>query len=547
MARILPSDLTPIQFSLGEAAELRTLDLLRRNLPRDYTVYHSVHWSLATANRSMYGEADFVIVNRSGEVVVVEQKAGALVEGAGGLEKVYDRGAGKRVAPQIQRTLDGLRKQFSRQTGLTLTLDYLFYCPGHRVRDPLAAGISLERIVDARDADRIAERVADLIGPGRDCLEGQRVHRFFEQTYHLVPDIHVHVRAGERAMARLSGGLAEAVAGIEMTPLRLRVRGTAGCGKSSVAMKFIEMAVANGRRPLLVCFNRPLAERMKAAAPEGATVSTFYGHLDRFLQARGQRLDYARIGEPGFWNEVQNRVIAETIPPEWRFGALIVDEGQDFEAEWFDILGLFVGDDADILWLEDPYQAIRRDAGDEAPLDNRFAGQGFVGYRTRANFRSPQSIASYIADRLPSLLFVAANPLPGLGVGQHRVGLPEEQAKRAGAIVADLRGQGFAAGDIVVLSLRGLASASLASLDRIGNFTLARPTGGYDLLGNQLHSPGQIRFETIHRFKGQEAPAVIVTDIPAPTTDAAQDEYNCRLLFTAMTRASVRLEVIDLA
>ena len=547
MARILPSDLTPLQFSLGEAAELRTLDLLRRTLPNDYTVYHSVHWSLSTAQRSMYGEADFVVVNRAGEVVVVEQKAGGLVEGAGGLEKVYDRGPGKRVAPQIQRTLDGLRKQFYRQTGLTLALDYLFYCPDHRVRDPLAAGISVDRIVDARDADRIADRIAALIGPGREGPDAQRVHRFFEQTYHLVPDIHTHLREGERAMTRLAGGLADAVGGIEMVPLRLRVRGTAGCGKSSVAVRFMEMAVAVGRRPLLVCFNRPLAERMKAVAPEGATVSTFHGHLDRFLQACGQRLDYGRIGEPGFWTEVQNRVIAETIPPEWRFGSLIVDEGQDFEAEWFDILGLFIADDADILWLEDPHQAIRRDAGDRTGLEERFAAQHFVGYRTQANFRSPQSIAAYIADRLPSLPFVAANPLPGLGVGQHRVGRAEEQAKRAGAIVADLRGQGFAAGDIVVLSLRGLTSASLASLDRIGNFTLSRPTGGYDLLGNQLYSAGQIRFETIHRFKGQEAPAIILTDIPTGAKDAAQEEYNRRLLFTAMTRASVRLEVIDLA
>ena len=39
-------------------------------------------------------------------------------------------------------------------------------------------------------------------------------------------------------MTRLSGGLSETLSSIEMTPLRLRVRGTAGCGKSVLATKF---------------------------------------------------------------------------------------------------------------------------------------------------------------------------------------------------------------------------------------------------------------------------------------------------------------------
>ena len=89
MAHLHPSDLTEPQLSGGETAELRTLDLLRRGLPGDYTVYHSVHWSQATASRSVFGEADFVVANRSGEAIVVEQKAGALEETGAGLAKRY--------------------------------------------------------------------------------------------------------------------------------------------------------------------------------------------------------------------------------------------------------------------------------------------------------------------------------------------------------------------------------------------------------------------------------------------------------------------------
>jgi superfamily I DNA and RNA helicase len=100
---------------------------------------------------------------------------------------------------------------------------------------------------------------------------------------------------------------------------------------------------------------------------------------------------------------------------------------------------------------------------------------------------------------------------------------------------------GFSHGEIVILSMRGLARASLTQEKRVGSFTLSRPTGGYDLLGNQLFEKGQLRFDTVYRFKGEQAPAIILTDI-----DPGEDHFDHteRLLFSAMTRATVRLELV---
>jgi len=382
-----------------------------------------------------------------------------------------------------------------------------------------------------------------LLDSGATSDQGKRVLRFVENRFHLVPDIHAHIAAGERAMVRLSGELVETLSSIEMRPLRLCVRGTAGCGKSSVAARFAEAALAAGKRPLLVCFNRPLAERLKATAPPGALVDTFYGYLDRFLKARGHRLDYNRISQPGFWDDVQERVIGEVIGADWKFGALIVDEGQDFQPEWADILRLFLAEDADLLWLEDPDQSIRQNgpasvAEKAGPIDR--LAPGFVGFRTRANYRSPETIASYIRRVLP-FDFKPANPLPGLGVGVSSYKDPQAQGKRVAAIVTDLLRRGFRHGDIVVLSMSGLDRATLSKEKRVGNFTLARPTGGYDLLGNQVFEPGQLRFDTVRRFKGQQAPAVILTDVDP---DPAKLDHAQRLLFSAMTRATVRLELL---
>ena len=55
-----------------------------------------------------------------------------------------------------------------------------------------------------------------------------------------------------------------------------------------------------------------------------------------------------------------------------------------------------------------------------------------------------------------------------------------------------------------------------------------------------MFTTGQLTFDSVARFKGQEAPAIIVADA-APSDDAV---HEARLLYSAMTRATVRLELL---
>jgi hypothetical protein len=96
---------------------------------------------------------------------------------------------------------------------------------------------------------------------------------------------------------------------------------------------------------------------------------------------------------PDFWKEMAEQVIMEEIPDRWQFDTLIVDEGQDFEQEWADILRLFLKKDGDILWLEDDNQNL----GEKKPIKL----DGFVTYHSNANYRSPESISHYIKKNLP--------------------------------------------------------------------------------------------------------------------------------------------------
>src|SRR5262249_530870 len=158
-----------------------------------------------------------------------------------------------------------------------------------------------------------------------------------------------------------------------------------------------------------VCFNRPRSERIKAIVRPGGLATTFHGLCAQFLRDRGQTLLFDTMTtDPEFWEKVADRVIIERVPESWQFDTLIVDEGQDFETTSNEILSFFLRDSADVLWLEDPEQNVRG--------QSRMLLSGFVTYRTRANYRSPESIARFIRGALP-VQFECANDLPGLSVG----------------------------------------------------------------------------------------------------------------------------------
>ena len=70
---------------------------------------------------------------------------------------------------------------------------------------------------------------------------------------------------------------------------------------------------------------------------------------------------------------------------------------------------------------------------------------------------------------------------------------------------------------------------------------LKRSLPEYEADGTQKYTDGDILFDTVYRFKGQQAPAVILVDGRQP---AADDERLKRVMFCGMTRATVRLEVI---
>ncbi len=99
---------------------------------------------------------------------------------------------------------------------------------------------------------------------------------------------------------------------------------------------------------------------------------------------------------------------------------------------------------------------------------------------------------------------------------------------------------GYKRDDLALLSFRGREQSLLFPYTQLGPHTLRTYTGQYDLLGQPLFSEGDVLLETVYRFKGQSAAAVVFAEIDFDDLD----EKALRKLFVGATRAMMMLVLV---
>jgi len=508
MAHIQPPGWRELAVTGAAQREIETLAQLEQALSDDYTVFHGVHWTNVETGWSAYGEIDFIVVAPDGRLLLIEQKSGFLT-----------------------RAVAALRQRFGN-SGEPLSIDYLLYCPDYQVRKVETAGIAADRIVDARRRDQLANVVRDILPAVDGSAQRERVLRFLGNVLQLVPDPSAMIGQANKLVTRIAGGLATWARKLAFSPFRLRVTGTAGSGKTQLALAEYQAALAAGLRPLYVCYNRPLADHVQRLVPAGGRVANYHQLCDLFARDTGLSPDYA---DPQVWPQLEAHFAQAALPPDWRFDVLIVDEGQDFSEAWRDALLRLLADDGRALWLEDPLQNLYARA--PVPLP------GWVTLHADSNFRSPRQVVQLLTSLSPQPLAIdASSPFAGADIDvltwpADDVAQMHAQTRQA---ITRCLGAGFTRQDIALVSFRGREHSALLNLDALGHHTLKSFDGSYDLFGNPVFRDGDLLAESVYRFKGQSAPAVIFTEIDFDTLD----DKSFRKLFVGMTRARLKLVLV---
>ena len=533
MARVFPNGWREVNPLADIGRELETLELLGNSLDDSYTVYHGVHWTnVESKNYAIYGEIDFAVVSPSGKLLLIEQKTGYLDETDDGLEKKYAEKS-KNVPFQIARNAHGLQHRLKQALkGNSVFVDSILYCPDYKIKKLGSAGIDPKRIVDSTRKDQLVSIIQSII-PAEEpnTIIQEFLHQFLSDLLEIVPDVNAVIGHTDKLYTRVSGGLSEWAQKIDFTPFRLRVIGTAGSGKTQLALSVFRESIKQGCKPLYVCYNRSLADHVSKVAPEGGLVTGYHQLGDRIAKLLGTPIDHL---QPGPFAQMESVLDSYRPNDDHLFDDLIIDEGQDFKPAWAVNLIRLLRPKGKGWWLEDPLQNVySRD---------RMSFDGWVTIRSDENFRSPKRVLSGINEILAlNPPITSSSPIEG---GDVEVLTYEHQSELIPRTVDALDRAleiGFDLKHIALLSFRGRESSALTPFTQIGKHILRAPIQGkYDEFGNPEYCDGDICTDSVHRFKGQAAPCVVLTEI-----DFAQLDENSKIrIFVGATRATLKLILV---
>ena len=211
---------------------------------------------------------------------------------------------------------------------------------------------------------------------------------------------------------------------------------------------------------------------------------------------------------------------------------IVLDDAQDLRADWVAALSGALSADGTLYVLSDPN--FRENQTVEFTES--------VKVTSNETARVPQKIAQVINEfGLCKESLVSSSPYLGEVPTFFTYSGPAQLLKETRRAVDEARSEGFTDDQIAILSMKGRHSSEILCSPTVGTekYSLKQPLEEFKN-GRQLFSEGALFNDTVRRFKGLQAPCVILTEVDFEDIDDAARS----VLYLGMTRASMSLKLV---
>jgi ATP:corrinoid adenosyltransferase len=511
--------------SIGNPGEKVVAEALLEQCPPQWRIIYSKFWLWRDAryneNRYREGEIDFVVIVPGKGMVCIEVKSAKEYRRTSqGVWERFDEAEGRWIAyrksPWEQAVankhalVDILRRRLGRnRLGCGYCAAVVF--PRCRQQGQLPAGEDDPTLVI--DANGL-ESLSDTLKKSLDgWWEGSGDTSELEAA--MLPDesifcesLAVDVGRRNQKLLKLTGQQARILSGLRDNKA-VQILGGAGTGKTVLAMELARRAVTQGQRVLFLCFSRKLASWVSDSAGLRSFLACNFHRL-AYQYAKSAKLQWPESPGQEFWSTDVSTLLLEAVDllgPDARFDTVIVDEAQDFLGEWLIPVRELWNETGQFILFGDENQTV-------------FGGE-IIGHREIAqyvlqdNCRNTREIAyacsrvlrdANVAVDLESMADLPRGEVPrwvnGGDLGHRRTATVSQIEQWLGA--------GLKKSQIAVLS--PWADGNCLGIEASDTVVDGMPfTRNLDV----WREGSACLFETIRGFKGLEADAVIVTDVPA--------------------------------
>ena len=335
------------------------------------------------------------------------------------------------------------------------------------------------------------------------------------------------------------------------------IHGVAGSGKTLIlGYRCLHLAQEITKPILVLCFNITLAAKLRAFISSrgiGSQVQVYHFHDWCGQQLKTYHVELLDADKPHWERAVETVIdgVEKGYIPKAQYGALLIDEGHDFEAEWLKLVVQMIEPETNsLLLLYDDAQSIYK----------KRSGLGFslssVGIQAkgrttvlRLNYRNSREILAFAykfarhyldpqtadEDHIPLIEPQAAGssgPAPVV----RQLNSFNEEVRFAIACINKWRQQGVALSEVALLYAAGHQGHAIAAeLKNAGIPHLWLGSKQFKTAYNPAKN--QVPVLTIHSSKGLEFPRVIMLGIGELESDQENSVQGARLLYVGMTRA----------
>ena len=374
MSRVVPEIAEDQLRRLPSAAEAEVYRRCRDSLGPSALVVFSLPWIRVSPHGTPRdGETDFILFDETRGVLIIEVKGGGVQ---------VDLASGEWFSVDRQGTKHQIKNPFRQATSEKFALiDYLGNTPqwvalglrptvGHAVLFP-----DLDNLSGLVGPDRPPQIMGSRIDVNSLASWTSRVSRFWAggspigvgvAGMKVIGDLFCTPREVRPLLSHLIDQ--EEQEHVRLTEEQSRVlrvlgrrnrvvvSGGAGTGKTLLALQKSREFAGRGLETLLVCYNRPLAEHLRLCAVDlpALHVMSFHQLCDRFMRSADEKAGTNLLREaegvnPGadrFEVHFPHALAMATEILTNRFDAIVVDEAQDFGADYWLPLELLLRDPA---------------------------------------------------------------------------------------------------------------------------------------------------------------------------------------------------------
>ncbi|MHA7128528.1 nuclease-related domain-containing DEAD/DEAH box helicase [Algoriphagus namhaensis] len=553
MAKLLPPYIDKSCKSTGE----KMLFEIFKNSPftKDWIVLHSLNLSQHTVR--LYGEIDFLILIPGGGIYVMEVKGGD-VKCIDGVWHFIDRygNVNKNKSPfnQARDAMFSLRsaieKEFGKGHKFTKILSGFLCAFPHITFDKHSVEYESWQILDKDSIQSGTESFfKNLVQQFIKKHKGQRwfsekdslpdandlnsLCDFLRGDFERVRTVKERLAEFDKEVKKYTEEQYRILDSIQLND-RSVTQGSAGTGKTMIALESAVRAAAEGKTVFLTCYNRLIGEWMQKQVEEWKdkiTVSSLHSFL--FKQSKGFNYDKSQSSKQDFYSKYLPILLKDIYQKgiSQKFDKLIIDEGQDLIREeylsLFDsmVTGGFTNGNWEI-YGDFERQAIYAQLSKKEMIDLLKSSGQYSNFLLKINCRNTKQIGEETSlisgfEKPPFLL-------------EHLEGVPVEyifytdEAHHKTLLVQQLQklsSSKLPLNELVIISPRKFESSCS---DSVPGFTIR------EIKNNNEICPAQTfyGFATVQSYKGMESNYILITDIEDLSSEIAKS-----LLYVGMSRA----------